>query len=252
MIALSSLDRPDAKLVQHGLIALGYLNLDGEPQGIPATATAAAYDAYRASFSPTPSADPTAESFATEILRVASRYVGLKEVKPNSKWDDPKTPGADTALSDELRALLRPSPWQEGWAYCAAFAEGVVAQALRNLDCSDRQVRDWTDVMTPHVVTSANNFQSKRILRQSPVRGSLWLARHGAGSSGHCGIVRALNGATMATTEANTSAGADIPAKEREGDWISDRVRNTGQNGSLTTLGFVHPQDILRLVGAVQ
>ena len=250
MIELSSLDIADAKLVQLGLIAAGHLRVTGEPKGIPGPATAAAYEDYRAQADTRHDrSGGDADKFATEILRVASRFVGLKEVKPNAKWDNPSTPGSDAALSDELRALMRPSPWQDGWAYCAAFVEGVVAQALRNLGYSEKQVQNWADVMSPHCVTASRNFESKRILRQSPVRGAIWLARHGSGSSGHCGIVRALNGATMATTEANTSAGADVPAKEREGDWIADRVRNVGQNGSLTTLGFVHPADILKLVG---
>ena len=33
------------------------------------------------------------------------------------------------AQAEELRKLMRPSPWEEGWAYCAAYCEGVVAAA---------------------------------------------------------------------------------------------------------------------------
>ena len=71
------------------------------------------------------------DDLAAQIVREASRFVGLREVRRNSDWDNPRTPERDFALAEELRALMRPSPWEEGWAYCAAYAEGVVVAALQ-------------------------------------------------------------------------------------------------------------------------
>ena len=58
------------------------------------------------------------DALAAQIVREASRFVGLREVRRNSDWDNPRTPERDYALAEELRQLMRPSPWEEGWAYC--------------------------------------------------------------------------------------------------------------------------------------
>ena len=74
----------------------------------------------------------TSDQLAQGIIRQASRFIGLREVKPNADWDNPNTPGNDRALVDELRSLMRQSPWEPGWAYCAAFAEGMVLAVIRH------------------------------------------------------------------------------------------------------------------------
>ena len=86
----------------------------------------------------------TSDQLAQGIIRHASRFVGLREVKPNANWDNPSTPGPDRALVDELRSLMRQSPWEEGWAYCAAFAEGMVLAALRSLAATPTQITPAT------------------------------------------------------------------------------------------------------------
>ena len=80
----------------------------------------------------------TAEVLGDQIVREASRFVGLREVRRNSDWDNPKTPERDYALAEELRRLMRPSPWEEGWAYCAGLCRGrggcgpALARVLRS------------------------------------------------------------------------------------------------------------------------
>jgi hypothetical protein len=54
----------------------------------------------------------------------------------------------------------------------------------------------------------------------------------------------------MSTIEANTSLDPTTSAKDREGDWITTRVRSIGGTGSLKTMGFVTPQSILALLEA--
>lgn len=190
------------------------------------------------------------ETLGDQIVREASRFVGLREVRKNSDWDNPKTPERDYALAEELRQLMRPSPWEEGWAYCAAFGEGVVVAALRALGFPETKVKRWQKVMTPHCVTSAGNFRARKLLTEKPATGAIWLARHGSTSNGHAGIVTAASGKSMATIEANTSLDPTTPARDREGDWITTRLRGLGGTGSLKTMGFVTPASILVLLEA--
>ena len=192
----------------------------------------------------------TSDQLAQGIIRHASRFVGLREVKPNANWDNPSTPGPDRALVDELRSLMRQSPWEEGWAYCAAFAEGMVLAALRSLAATPTQIKRWQQTMTPHCVTSAGSFRKLGLLSANAEAGSIWLARHGSTSNGHAGLVTAVRGVSMATIEGNTSLDPSTSAKEREGDWITNRIRFLKGSGTLNTLGFVTPASILKLIGA--
>jgi hypothetical protein len=182
------------------------------------------------------------------ILREASRFIGLREVRPNARWDNPATPGPDTALCEELRRLMRPAPWQEGWAYCAAFCEGVVVSALTKLGASEDQIRRFSKVMNAHVLSSLNGFAALKLIVPQPSPGAIWFARHGLTTSGHAGFVTTHEGARMATIEANTSLGPSTPAKEREGDWITTRMRNANTNGRLVTRGFLPVSNLLKLI----
>ena len=190
------------------------------------------------------------EALTNAILRQAGRFTSLREVQPNTDWDNPATPGTDRALVDELRALMRPSPWEPGWAYCAAFCEGIVLAALRSLSATPAQIKRWQETMTPHCVTSATNFRKLGLLSDSAEPAAIWLARHGSTSNGHAGIVTAVRGVSMATIEGNTSLDPSTPAKEREGDWITQRLRFLKGTGTLATLGFVTPASILKLIGS--
>ncbi len=192
----------------------------------------------------------SADILAAQIVREASRFVGLREIRSNSDWDNPKTPERDYAIAAELRKLMRPSPWEEGWAYCCALTEGVVAAALQSLGFPEPKIQRWHKVMTPHCVTSAGNFRARKLLTDKPVTGAVWLARHGTSSNGHAGIVTAASGKSMSTIEGNTSLDPTTSAKEREGDWITTRIRSIGGAGSLKTMGFVTPESILALLEA--
>jgi hypothetical protein len=192
----------------------------------------------------------TSDQLAQGIIRQASRFIGLREVKPNADWDNPNTPGNDRVLVDELRSLMRQSPWEDGWAYCAAFTEGMVLAALRSLAATPDQIKRWQATMTPHCVTSAANFRNLSLLSESAVPGSIWLARHGNTSNGHAGIVTAVRGVSMSTIEGNTSLDPSSDAREREGDWITNRIRFLKGSGTLNTLGFITPASIVKLIGA--
>lgn len=188
------------------------------------------------------------EQLADEIIRQASRYVGLREVKPNAAWDDPKTFGIEAELSAELRSAMRPAPWQPGWAYCAAFAEAIVKEALLAKG-QPAIAKAWAATVNAGVLASYNALRAKGLTTSKPVRGAIWYARHGSTTNGHCGIVTAVDTklAVQSTIEANTSLDSSNPAKDREGDWITTRVSQMPGRGSLRTLGYVNPEQILSL-----
>lgn len=194
------------------------------------------------------SSETAAEILSNLIVRRAFHFVGLRETEPNREWNDPLTPGPDSALAVELRSMMRSAPWKEGWAYCAAFCEGVVTDALVRSGAAPAVVRRFQALMSPHVLTSAANFRKAKLLRADPVFGAIWLAQHGVSQNGHSGIVTATgNLRQMSTIEANTSLDSSNPTKDREGDWITTRVFNPAGRGTLRTLGFVHPADLLHL-----
>ena len=249
---LSSYGLPQAavRAIQKDMIEMGFLELPGPPLGLGGPKTESGWFRFNGKSGPDAADPPDSQLLVHLTMDTAERFVGLREVRPNARWDDPSTDGEDAALSNELRALMQPSPWKDGWAYCAAFAEGVVMEALRLGDFSVETQSRFSELMSPHCVTSANNFGRIDLLREEPAIGSIWLGRWGSGSSGHCGLVRSIDGPMMGTIEANTSGGeeaAEFTAKDREGDWIDRKRRHINRNGNLQTLGFVHLEDIAKL-----
>jgi len=186
----------------------------------------------------------TPDQLATAIIREASRFIGLREVRPNADWNNPSTPGPDSVLVNELRAMMRPSPWQPGWAYCAAFVEGIVVRALKE------HASKFAALFGPHCMTNVRAFKQRKMLNPLPVPGAIWLARHGETDQGHAGIVTTTGTLTrsMATIEANTSLDPSTPSQEREGDWITTRMRKINGAGSLVTQGFIHPGHLIQLI----
>ena len=192
------------------------------------------------------------------MVRAAGRFVGLRETKSNAEWDNPLTRASEKALSDELLGLMRPTPWEPGWAYCIAFCEAVVRLALSDLGASADQIRAVTRPITAGVMVTRDNLETLGHLSKTPVMGSIWLARHGKSRLGHAGIVTATYfnknamltpTAMLATVEANTNLDASNPAKDREGDWITTRIFAAHGRGDLSTEGFLTPRSILSLAG---
>lgn len=184
-------------------------------------------------------------ALANKIVETAMEFNGLKEIRPNREWDDPSTPGPDTEKVSKLKRLMRPAPWENGWAYCAAFGEGVVVEALRVLG---HDPTPFAKVMGPHVMTAYNAFNKLGLIRDTPAVGALCFCQHGTGSSGHLWIVRSLSAPAgyAKSIEANTSA--NKTGNQREGDWITTKTRKTsGSEGSLRVRGYLWPVDILAL-----
>jgi hypothetical protein len=140
--------------------------------------------------------------------------------------------------------MMRPSPWQPGWAYCAAFVEGVVVRALKE------HAPKFAALFGPHCMTNVRAFKQRKMLNPLPVPGAIWLARHGRTDQGHAGIVTTISDVSriMATIEANTAFDPSTPSQEREGDWITTRARKTNGTGTLVTQGFIHPGHLIQLI----
>lgn len=187
-----------------------------------------------------------ADRLADLIIREASRFVGLREISPNSNWDNPDTPGNDAALVAELKAMMRSSPWEEGWAYCAAFAEGVAKVALKKGGFEASLIQAVALALSPSVMSSYTACQAKGLIRDTPKRGALFFWQDGSKWTGHEGIVSAWDGgATMATIEANTSA--NKTGNQREGDWITTKTRQRKGESPFKSRGFLWPEDMLKL-----
>lgn len=193
------------------------------------------------------------------ICEVAMRYNGLKEIKPNAKFDNPKTPGQDPEAV-ELLQMYREAGWEEGWSHCAAFVDGVVCKALRLEGATPDQVKKFTKLMQLGVMNSVRAFQGASMLRgvaslsttmANLAPGSIWLARHGATPQGHTGIVLSYGrDMTISTIEANTSKDAAPGDKDREGDWITTKIFSAVGRGTLRTQGFVTPAAICKLINS--
>jgi hypothetical protein len=194
----------------------------------------------------------TAERLGELLIREAARFVGLREVKPNADWDNPKTPGPDADLARELRELMRPTPWAPGWAYCIAFIEAIVRKTLARAALTPAEAAKVLDVLGPHVLTTFRKFKALGLITPTPVPGAIWLAQHGASENGHAGLVTSIArlSPTVSTIEANTALDSRDPAKDREGDWITTRAFLAGGRGTLRTLGFVSPAALLKLLSS--
>jgi len=150
------------------------------------------------------------------IIENAYRFAGLHEVLSNKKWE-PAGPAAD-----ELASAMEASGWSPGEPYCAAFVEMVWKPIYSsNLD----KYTLFTKNMTPHVMTSYNNFNKLGLISQNPAKGAVFFMQNGNSDSGHAGLVRGINGDTLLTIEANTSPVPTGTEKDREGDGVYAKTR---------------------------
>jgi hypothetical protein len=180
-------------------------------------------------------------SINEQIIAAARHFVGLIETKSNAEWDDPATPGID-ARARELRAVLISTGWQPGWAYCAAFVEGIwtmVYAAAR-----PEKLLQVKRLLTASVMQSYENCQSAGLISRVPVPGAIMFMQNGKSWTGHAGIVVKTDGQRVINVEGNTSASAGSVNADREGDGVFDekqrRIDFTPRPG-LWLRGFLNP-----------
>lgn len=184
------------------------------------------------------------------ICTTFMRFNNLREIKPNANWDNPSTPGPDSALVKEFIAMLKSTGWVEGWAYCAATVDAVVCKAIRECGGGDVAVARFTRLMQLGVLNSYRAFRDKGMtVSKAPNEpGTIWLAQHGQTSQGHTGVLLAASRQMISTIEANTSKDAVPGDRDREGDWITTKLFSEKGRGTLRTLGFVTPTAICELI----
>jgi hypothetical protein len=144
-----------------------------------------------------------AERAASEIIRVASHFLNLRETANNAAWDDPDTAGQDPA-GRELRTLLESVGWQSGWPYCMAFCKAVYMQAYRNLGASPEVLQLIAQRFTPSVMTTFRNCGALSG-RRAPAAGAIFFMQKGESGFGHGGLVVNAGERKFSTIEGNTS-----------------------------------------------
>lgn len=185
---------------------------------------------------------PDAASLGRAIVRQALLFKGLVESRPNASWDDPATPGPDAVQTEILLKVMGSLGWKPGQPYCMAFAGAMVSLAVSHhfMPTYERSLRliRVRQLITPGCVETAKRARLHGLLSDFGSPGALWIAQHGDTPRGHAGVVTAWaqEGQLMKTLEGNTD-----DAGSREGDGIFEKLRDPKRNGSLHTLGFIHP-----------
>lgn len=175
------------------------------------------------------------------IISKAHQFVGLVETRSNAEWDDPLTPGID-ASARLLRATLSAAGWQPGWAYCAAFVEGVWSLAYAEIGSS--QLIKVKNLLTPSVMQSFEHCQAAGLISRIPVPGAIMFMQNGKSWTGHSGIVEKTDGERIWNIEANTSPSPLSTAADREGQGVFDRKQRRidfSPKPGLWLRGFLNP-----------
>lgn len=193
-------------------------------------------------------------SLSRRIASNAMRFNNLRETRPNKLWDRADTVGPDAALVKELIDLLKSVGWEEGWAYCAGFVDGIFCLSLKQEGASAEQIKKFTKLMQLGVMNSVRAFAAVGLLDAfAEGVGSIWLAQHGATQQGHTGLLLvepARASANISTIEANTSKDAQPGDKDREGDWITTKTFPAKGRGTLRTKGFVNLSKLCAFLNA--
>lgn len=177
---------------------------------------------------------PTIQQLGEEIIKVASRYVGLYETISNAEWTDKKK-------SAELVEMMTKAGWQKGWPYCQSFCESVWREAYENMGASPALMKEIFSKLNPSSVQSRQNFQSQ--ITKTPVPGAIFFMQKGTTGLGHAGIVESVKDGLVLTIEANTSPNVVSSEKDREGDGIfrKSRALNFTPHSKLFLVGFLNP-----------
>lgn len=185
-------------LMQVGLKSLGFD--PGSLDGDEGSKTRGAFDAWIASLS-------TDNTIPAAIVRIAQTQVGLRETSKN------QGPG----LEKFWAATTYPTGYANREPYCAAFVCWVVREA-----CLDKAI-PFSLPRSPVAYDfekwgESNKSKGVAVLSNSstPKPGDIFTLS----AASHVGIVKAVNGLTVVTLEANTDG-----AGSREGDGVYEKVR---------------------------
>ena len=220
----------DAEDAQQQLAAAGYYHdkIDGEFW----TDSRAALDHWRMA-QPETHLSP----LQLAVLDQAAQYNGLSEIVDNTKWAFVTRPN-DRTIPDQFKAALEDVGWQAPWAYCIAAAKAVWKQAFAKVG---RDFSFYEARLDVSCLNSWDKCKEANLVTKTPSVGAIMILQHGGTSLGHSGIVRGVQGDTLLTWEANTSATSSDPNRDREGDVVTYKTRpfDFTVTDGLHLLGFV-------------
>ena len=169
---------------------------------------------------PTP-VDPV--SMGDELVKEAMKWLGVREKGGNNHG--PEVEMFQKAVDGRA----------SGEAWCMSFVQFCVKQVAKRFGVTDKLFD------SEHCLTVWNNSPvSCRIPLDQVKPGDVVIWQHGSTTSGHTGIVEAVNRDTydhivsLRTIEGNTS-----DASMREGDGVYRRVRSPYNNGTMKVRGFL-------------
>lgn len=167
------------------------------------------------------------------IVKIASSYLGNKEISGNQGFVDPK-------FETEMVKV----GWSKGQAWCAYFGELVWRQAYKEnaVKIDDELNR----LFSASAVTTLANFKnkSKFITSKVPVKGALAIwQKHSNGIAewqGHIGVVCDFTDSVITTIDGNTNTSGG-----REGIEVGKvkRRMNFGATNGLVLQGFIYPKE---------
>lgn len=163
-----------------------------------------------------------------EIVRIARSYVGRRETRNNSGFQD-----------EIFEEKMRLTGWQAGEPWCAYFAELVVREAAAGLKLESIRATVAKAFSGSATQTLRNCRETPGfVIAQEPEPGDVAIWQFGKGWQGHAGIVTEVNGKGVFTTvEGNTNSEGG-----REGVEVALKRRKTGQPfsaKSLNLIGFI-------------
>ena len=204
---LSKLSVPDARLVQHGLKALGFY--EGTTRGLPGPKTGAAYEAYLASFANVPGGSTPEErpaegaALARRLVEILRAEVGVREVPRNSN--------RGPRVEEYQRATWLPGT---SWPWCAAFVCWGVLQLEKEFKLPFARPR------------TAGAWDFERWAREQGVRlfkprGTVKAGDIVVFTFSHIGVaIEDQRGTSVRTVEGNTDE-----AGSREGGGVYEKTR---------------------------
>jgi hypothetical protein len=178
------------------------------------------------------------ENMAEEVVKFAQEQIGKQEHPGNQGFEDPF-----------LDNLMRQVGFENGWAWCALFAEACwryptfegksqviatisdcfSANAVRTLENFDKDDSGYFKVNKEAAPGAVVIFEKRR--GGVPVKTGIW-------TLGHAGIVEAVQPNLFVAIEGNTNSSGG-----REGIEVARKNRTYNMNGTdgLCVLGFIHP-----------
>ena len=173
------------------------------------------------------------------IVEVAKKYIGIREIPENQGWYKLGTAERDV----ELEARFSMLGWRSGYAWCSLFAKLVWLESL-----PEPLGREAMKMISPGAVQTWNNAATFGWMRGSvPIPGAIAIWGHKTNGKfdgrGHAGIcvsepyVRSSAGQMFLTIEGNTNE-----AGGREGDCVAQKERAIKSSGPLVLKGFIYPE----------